>query len=76
MGLLSALKSFDFYRKIERDLTKGTASGALISLFGALLMITLFVLEFNNYLTTQVTTQILVDDFEDSTLQVNFNPPS
>mmetsp|Transcript_10192 Transcript_10192/g.11739 ORF Transcript_10192/g.11739 Transcript_10192/m.11739 type:complete len:472 (+) Transcript_10192:157-1572(+) len=72
MGL-NGLKSFDFYRKIERDFTKGTFGGALLSICGTILMVALFLLELNDYLSTEVSTQITIDEFEDSTLKINFD---
>lgn len=73
MGLLSRLKALDAYRKIESDLTKGTITGASLSVIGAIIMITLFVFELNAYLSTSITTSISIDDFDDTFLQINFN---
>lgn len=41
----SKIKSLDFYRKIPRDLTEATLSGAGLSIFAALSMIFLFGME-------------------------------
>mmetsp|Transcript_13711 Transcript_13711/g.22360 ORF Transcript_13711/g.22360 Transcript_13711/m.22360 type:complete len:441 (+) Transcript_13711:120-1442(+) len=67
------LNSLDFYRKIERDLTRGTTTGAILSVGGAVLMFSLFVLEFRAYLETDVSSYVQIDEFEDSMLQVNIN---
>lgn len=73
MGFLSKLKRLDAYRKIEADLTKGTVSGASLSLVGAIIMITLFFLELGDYMETKISTEVKLDDFEDAFLQINFN---
>jgi len=73
MSILKSLKSLDAYRKIESDLTKGTLSGASLSIIGLILMVTLFSLELSDYLNTKITTDIQLDDFEDTWLQINFN---
>ena len=68
------LKSTDFYRKIPKDLTEGTRAGGSLSLIGALFMFILFVLEFNSYLTTHRTTEVVMGGSqEDEDLQISFN---
>lgn len=42
---------FDIYRKIPRDLTKGTVSGAGLSFFGVFFLTVLFIFELNSYLS-------------------------
>ncbi|KAA3486803.1 protein disulfide-isomerase 5-3-like isoform X1 [Gossypium australe] len=54
----SKIKSVDFYRKIPRDLTEASLSGAGLSIIAALAMMFLFGMELNDYLTVSTTTSI------------------
>lgn len=70
----SKIKSLDFYRKIPRDLTEATLSGAGLSIVAALSMIFLFGMELNNYLTINTTTNVVVDRSQDGDhLRIDFN---
>lgn len=60
-GVNSRLKSFDMYRKLPSDLTEPTLSGALVSLLSTMIMIVLFVSEFNGYLAIEETSEMFVD---------------
>lgn len=44
------IRSLDFFRKIPRDLTEGTVSGASLSCVGTFFLVILIILEFNSYL--------------------------
>ncbi|KAF2285819.1 hypothetical protein GH714_008254 [Hevea brasiliensis] len=64
----SKLKSVDFYRKIPRDLTEASLSGAGLSIIAALFM------ELNNYLTVSTSTSVIVDKSSDGDfLRIDFN---
>ncbi|XP_031105637.1 protein disulfide isomerase-like 5-4 [Ipomoea triloba] len=68
------LKSVDFYRKIPRDLTEASLSGAGLSIIAALCMVFLFGMELNNYMTVSTTTSIVVDKSSDGDfLRIDFN---
>ncbi|GMH05719.1 hypothetical protein Nepgr_007559 [Nepenthes gracilis] len=70
----SKLKSVDFYRKIPRDLTEASLSGAGLSIIAALSMVFLFGMELNNYLAVSTTTSIVVDRSSDGDfLRIEFN---
>ncbi|CAN0899934.1 Protein disulfide-isomerase 5-4 [Linum grandiflorum] len=70
----SRLKSVDFYRKIPRDLTEASLSGAGLSIIAALSMLFLFGMELNNYLTIRPTTSVIVDRSTDGDyLRIDFN---
>ncbi|XP_072987814.1 protein disulfide isomerase-like 5-4 [Typha latifolia] len=70
----SRLKSVDFYRKIPRDLTEASLSGAGLSIIAALSMIFLFGMELNDYLTIRTSTSIVVDQSSDGEfLRIDFN---
>ncbi|PSR95626.1 Protein disulfide isomerase-like [Actinidia chinensis var. chinensis] len=68
------LKSVDFYRKIPRDLTEASLSGAGLSIVAAFSMIFLFGMELNNYLTVSTSTSVIVDKSSDGEfLRIEFN---
>ncbi|XP_057461600.1 protein disulfide isomerase-like 5-4 isoform X1 [Actinidia eriantha] len=68
------LKSMDFYRKIPRDLTEASLSGAGLSIIAAFAMIFLFGMELSNYLTVSTATSVIVDKSSDGEfLLIDFN---
>ncbi|KAM0943839.1 putative endoplasmic reticulum vesicle transporter, Thioredoxin domain, Thioredoxin-like superfamily [Dioscorea sansibarensis] len=68
------LKSVDFYRKIPRDLTEASLSGAGLSIIAALSMMFLFGMELNSYLSVSTSTSIIVDKSSDGEfLRIDFN---
>ncbi|RDX90878.1 Protein disulfide-isomerase 5-4, partial [Mucuna pruriens] len=68
------LKSVDFYRKIPRDLTEASLSGAGLSIVAALFMMFLFGMELGNYLTVSTSTSVIVDKSSDGDyLGIDFN---
>ncbi|KAI5641683.1 hypothetical protein M9H77_00088 [Catharanthus roseus] len=70
----SKIKSVDFYRKIPRDLTEASLSGAGLSIIAAFCMILLFGMELNDYLTVNTSTSIVVDNSSDGDfLRIDFN---
>ncbi|CAN8326078.1 unnamed protein product [Cochlearia groenlandica] len=70
----SKIKSVDFYRKIPRDLTEATLSGAGLSIVAALSMLFLFGMELNNYMAVSTSTSIIVDRSSDGDfLRIDFN---
>nr|GMD51359.1 protein disulfide isomerase-like 5-4 [Ipomoea batatas] len=70
----SKIKSVDFYRKIPRDLTEASLSGAGLSLIAAFCMILLFGMELSDYLTVSTTTTVVVDESADGDfLRIDFN---
>lgn len=74
MTIPSKIKAVDFYRKIPRDLTEATLSGAGLSIIAALFMILLFGMELNNYLSVATTTSIVLDGSKDGDfLRIDFN---
>ncbi|XP_058072629.1 protein disulfide isomerase-like 5-4 [Magnolia sinica] len=70
----SKIKSVDFYRKIPRDLTEASISGAGLSIIAALFMMFLFGMELSNYLTVSTDTAVVVDKSADGEfLRIDFN---
>ncbi|KAL3684705.1 hypothetical protein R1sor_002727 [Riccia sorocarpa] len=70
----SKLKSIDFYRKIPRDLTEASLSGAGLSIIAALAMVFLFGMEVSSYLSVATTTTVVVDRSKNGEhLRIDFN---
>ncbi|KAK4746359.1 hypothetical protein SAY87_012671 [Trapa incisa] len=70
----SKLKSVDFYRKIPRDLTEASLSGAGLSIIAALSIMFLFGMELSNYLSVTASTSVIVDKSSDGDfLRIDFN---
>jgi hypothetical protein len=61
-------------RKIPRDLTEASLSGAGLSIIAALWMMFLFGMELNNYMSVATTTIVVVDRSRDGEyLRIDFN---
>ncbi|KAI4340047.1 hypothetical protein MLD38_024922 [Melastoma candidum] len=68
------IKSLDFYRKIPRDLTEASLSGAGLSIVAAFCMMFLFGMELSNYLAVSTSTSVIVDKSSDGDfLRLDFN---
>ncbi|CAE5959880.1 unnamed protein product [Arabidopsis arenosa] len=68
------IKSVDFYRKIPRDLTEASLSGAGLSIVAALAMLFLFGMELSSYLAINTSTSVIVDKSSDGDfLDIDFN---
>ena len=64
----------DYFRRIPRDFTEGTSPGVLMTIVSTCIMGSLFVLEVRDFLDVQVTTDVVMDDSDDSEdLQINFD---
>nr|GMC53756.1 protein disulfide isomerase-like 5-4 [Ipomoea batatas] len=62
------------YRKIPRDLTEASLTGAGLSIIAAFCMILLFGMELNDYLTMSTTTSVIVDKSSDGDfLRIDFD---
>jgi hypothetical protein len=57
----SNFKRLDIYRKVPKDLTQPTASGAVISICCIVFMTVLFVSELIDFLTPEIINQLFVD---------------
>ncbi|KAH7433939.1 hypothetical protein KP509_07G093800 [Ceratopteris richardii] len=74
MGLrFQVLKNFDAFPHAEDHLTQKTSSGAIVSLVGLLIMLTLFVHELQFYLTTVRIHEMAVDHTQGETLPIHIN---
>ncbi|CAG5098291.1 Oidioi.mRNA.OKI2018_I69.XSR.g15534.t1.cds [Oikopleura dioica] len=56
------IKRFDIYRKLPKDLTQPTTTGALISIFSTFFIIFLLVSEVLSFLQEEVISELYVDD--------------
>ncbi|XP_075852406.1 endoplasmic reticulum-Golgi intermediate compartment protein 1 isoform X1 [Microcebus murinus] len=54
--------SFDIYRKVPKDLTQPTYTGAIISVCCCLFILFLFLSELTGFITTEVVNELYVDD--------------
>uniref|UniRef100_A0A8C5UYG1 Endoplasmic reticulum-Golgi intermediate compartment protein n=1 Tax=Microcebus murinus TaxID=30608 RepID=A0A8C5UYG1_MICMU len=57
-----ALRRFDIYRKVPKDLTQPTYTGAIISVCCCLFILFLFLSELTGFITTEVVNELYVDD--------------
>jgi fructose-1-phosphate kinase PfkB-like protein len=63
-----------WFRKIPRDLTEASLSGAGLSIVAALFMMFLFGMELSSYLEVNTTTAVIVDKSSDGDfLRIDFN---
>ncbi|XP_025242735.1 endoplasmic reticulum-Golgi intermediate compartment protein 1 isoform X1 [Theropithecus gelada] len=53
---------FDIYRKVPKDLTQPTYTGAIISICCCLFILFLFLSELTGFITTEVVNELYVDD--------------
>lgn len=66
--------SVDYFRRVPRDFTETTSVGTLLSIVATCVMGSLFFLEFREFLTTSVVTDVIMDDAGDSEdIQINFD---
>jgi len=72
-AMLSRLKEFDLYRRIPKDLTETTTHGTVLSICASVFMLVLFIAELWAFLSTQITTNVVIDPVSDSMLRINFN---
>ncbi|XP_023392914.1 endoplasmic reticulum-Golgi intermediate compartment protein 1 [Pteropus vampyrus] len=55
-------RRFDIYRKVPKDLTQPTYTGAIISICCCVFILFLFLSELTGFLTTEVVNELYVDD--------------
>ena len=69
---MDAVRSLDIYRKVPRDLSEATTSGALVSVITVIAAVVLFANELHGYLSIVRTSEMLIDDHQsDERLQMN-----
>ncbi|KAL4231854.1 Endoplasmic reticulum-Golgi intermediate compartment protein 1 [Mactra antiquata] len=56
------IRRFDIYRKVPKDLTQPTLTGAVISICSVLFMLFLFLSELAGFLQIEVMSELIVDD--------------
>jgi len=71
---MKAFKRFDLYRKVPRDLTEATFSGAAVSFCTVFIGLYLFVSELNVYLQTRWESEMFIDESKtEEKLQINID---
>nr|XP_031545219.1 endoplasmic reticulum-Golgi intermediate compartment protein 1 isoform X2 [Vicugna pacos] len=55
-------RRFDIYRKVPKDLTQPTYTGAIISICCCLFILFLFLSELTGFITTEIVNELYVDD--------------
>ncbi|XP_041007242.1 endoplasmic reticulum-Golgi intermediate compartment protein 3 isoform X3 [Juglans microcarpa x Juglans regia] len=73
MGVKQAIKSLDAFPRAEDHLLQKTQSGALVSVFGLVIMAILFLHELRYYITTYTIHQMSVDLKRGETLPIHIN---
>jgi len=63
----------DFYRKVPSDLLQTTASGGILTITAAALMVLVLMTEVSVFLSTEVKTSIDIYTYAGSQLRINFN---
>jgi len=64
------VRRLDIYRKVPKDLTQPTVTGAVISVSCVLFMMTLFVSELFHFLSGQIVSELFVDNPGDQTERI------
>uniref|UniRef100_A0A7S0G3I9 Thioredoxin domain-containing protein n=2 Tax=Rhodosorus marinus TaxID=101924 RepID=A0A7S0G3I9_9RHOD len=67
------LTSFDFFRKLPREYTYGTASGGILSILVLVIVPMLIFLETLTFLSGEIQTDIVIDPNSEENLRINFN---
>ncbi|XP_074557529.1 uncharacterized protein LOC141813460 [Curcuma longa] len=73
MGRFQSLRNFDAFPRAEEHLLQKTYSGAIVSIVGIAVMVTLFVHEMQYYLTTYTVHQMSVDVKRGENLPIHIN---
>jgi len=80
--MFAALKRFDIYRDVPKDLSEQTLTGAVVSLFCGVLVLFLFLSEFVAFLSVETVSEMFVDsDIEHHShatiaIRMNFTVPA
>ncbi|KAJ1617015.1 endoplasmic reticulum-golgi intermediate compartment-domain-containing protein, partial [Pavlovales sp. CCMP2436] len=72
-AMRSALESVHFYRRVPSDLTKGTPTGGLLSLFAAAVMAWLFCADLALFFKVHWAHEVRLDQVYDQAIRVNMN---
>eukprot|EP00743_Colponemidia_sp_Colp-15_P007181 GILK01007755.1.p1 GENE.GILK01007755.1~~GILK01007755.1.p1 ORF type:complete len:396 (+),score=64.06 GILK01007755.1:57-1244(+) len=67
------IKDLDVYTKVDDDYKVKTFSGGAVSLISTIIMIILFITEFNAYMTIETVDHIVVDTTRGAKLRINLN---
>lgn len=68
------VRRFDVYRKVPKDLTEPTLTGAVISICSCLFIVFLLLSEFYSFINTEIVSELFVDNpTENDRLDVKLN---
>lgn len=72
-SLARSLQSFDQFRVVSRDLTRGTLTGGVFTAVAYSLLLLLLIAELGAFLRTSYQTNIVMDQNDASLMQINFD---
>ena len=72
-GIFNRLRHFDAYPKTLEDFRVKTLAGAFISLFCTILIVILFLMEWQAYITIEIHQELFVDLSRSQKLTININ---
>ncbi|KAF2367473.1 Endoplasmic reticulum vesicle transporter C-terminal [Trinorchestia longiramus] len=64
------VRKFDIYRKVPKDLTQPTVTGAIISMSCMVFMLLLFASEMRHFMAGEIVSELFVDDAGDQTERI------
>lgn len=67
------ITSFDFFRKLPKDLTYGTTTGGILSVMVLAILPALLFFECWAFITGEVMTDVVIDPNQEKMLQISFN---
>merc|ERR1719446_278200 len=70
---MSSIRSLDFFRKAHDDFVKQTTNGAVLSICAGMFMLVLFLVELVAFMSTTISTSVILDTNADTQLRINFN---
>jgi hypothetical protein len=79
--MFAALKKFDVYRDVPKDLSEQTVTGAVVSVLCGVLVLFLFLSELVSFLSVEVVSEMFVDSAVDAhthatiAIRMNFTVP-
>ncbi|CAG9099535.1 unnamed protein product [Plutella xylostella] len=71
--LIDKFKQFDAYAKTLEDFRVKTATGATVTITGAIVMVLLFMSEFHTYMSPNISEELFVDTSKGDKLRINLD---
>ena len=73
MSFFSSIRKFDAYTKPVEDFRERTVSGAVITILCTILCLALFVSELSYYMTTEIISELQVDNSRGRKMVINLD---